>query len=74
MANYTFSTKDFEKWLNNQLSGGMKINGLHPTYYIKADVRGNIHNKMGTLIRRHNPTMFNKLYKKLGKTALHQMR
>lgn len=52
--------KEFEEYLNKE-SKTMKAHDL--TYPLtKVNIRSNIRGKFGTLLRRHNPTEFNKRY------------
>ena len=67
--------KDFEGWLNRRISQGMKIDGLHATYYLThVNLRGSIRNKIGSLLRKHNPEIFGKLHKKLDNRAMADLR
>ena len=53
--------KKFEEYLNKK-SKTMKAHNL--TYPLtKVNIRSNIRGNFGTLLRRHNPTEFNKRYR-----------
>lgn len=61
--------KTFETVLNKELVHGKKIDSFHPTYFFThVNIRTyNIDNKLGTMIRRHNPKKFDELYRKFKK-------
>ena len=60
--------KEFEEYLNKKSAGGGSLKSMtavEMTYPLtKVNIRSNIRGNFGTLLRRHNPTEFNKRYKK----------
>ena len=53
--------KEFEEYLNKK-SKTMSAHDI--TYWLtRVNIRGDIRGNFGTLLRRHNPTEFNKRYK-----------
>lgn len=59
--------KKFEEDLNKKSAGGGSLKpmtAVEMTYPLtKVNIRSNIRGNFGTLLRRHNPTVFNKRYK-----------
>ena len=59
--------KKFEEYLNKKSASGSSLKSMtsvEMTYPLtKVNIRSNIRGNFGTLLRRHNPTEFNKRYK-----------
>ena len=60
--------KKFEEYLNKKSASGSSLKSMtsfEMSYPLtKVNIRSNIRGNFGTLLRRHNPTEFNKMYKK----------